>query len=839
MALKESKLRDVDWGQLFQRIDAAFSQYPEKYVVPRGDLLAELRKKGVGIPEKDFDYWTGTLEFIQKTFASGGYPLYNLNELKKAYLAAYLRKRHDFNHQQIAVAVYIYASNWLNQKPALQARDLNEISRAWLILVGRFLGLISSLIPTRTSLAEDVLMICYEEKGSGKSGISRIASEEEVRRNLVPAESLIGWSREWPNGEIFPALKDLSVIERKVYGRSYFRLSVASMDRQRFFSIVLGTVKGSSLEKQLGDWISSGNDPITYGSREHQLLSRVLAFSFPTVANLIEVLNQQSSVVFNDPDANIIDVLLSVVLLASPEKWVKCAFFVEDEAGDLRPRAHSVNQLSNHRLNSGFGFVTHEAHKWVFNNKDYLLIERLLENAKRLDQGGFMSGGSHIFIPAIVANGLTAGVLHVVGSTTGATDQDCFSGDEVGLLYALARVIGEAALRASVAGVKDVSHAMMLHRIDRSGRSELKAQLAQVLSQRVALAVQRAKETDQVLRSYLGLFAIRIRGMADNESQTWYLDLICRRVAKYFSKYGFRGLAGEEISPIFQLGDDKLVVLMPYMTENVRSVREGLQKELDQISLINKSANIKIVVWSVDVPYEYLEKNFGITGLASQNHNESAFDGPVNYLIDRTEEAIQVIWHVKEADLFLQQRQFDNALARLNQAFELDPNNSYILRHISESHAGLRQYAQAKAAALAAIEADSLKNTDFASNHLRLADAHFGLGDIAEAQKEYQIAFSLSQKLGYREALAERLLIYGSEQDLKSSLRLLLELESQTDDKKHRSWIRQLTADVYLKLRNLDQAEITLKQALIEDPENPFLRWELIKINNYPRFHKD
>lgn len=822
-----------DWHAIFSKVEKLVSSYDVNTTRIQGDLLRDFAEKDIAVPAKKFNQWVTKGIINSKPSSLGGYQVYDFIEIQKSYIAAILNKDYKFRPEQIYVATQLYTSKpWLDHQ-TLNVRDLKEGQRARLILSGRLISLISALTLKIQKSPMDTIIICRElNKDENRDRIEE-KTPDYIRSVLNPREALFGWSTERLKDEVFAVLEDTSNIVQRLEGRNYYSIPHWSSSNNRLFEIILGPREHSSLNEILQDHFISGTSTISEVDPEHELLSELLSFSLPLVPNFENYLYNHLPHSRLSEDADLLSILITAVLLGDPYHWLAVAFWADDGSDMLQLQAYSSGYIKEkYPMTYRYSAETSGPFSGVLRNRSHLIFERLQEGDPRLQRGIYDPGSSCAFIPAIITTQLTVGVLQVIATPPDMPGDCSFPHSKIELLYALSRIIGEAYYRNFIASVEGIRLYVPIPAISEKGETHLRSELYSLIRDKIAPALRTSLATGQRLNSYLALFAIRIRQTLEQASYEWFLEIIRRRSYQFIRNRIIRLSSSlTKQIPVFDLESGKIVLLVGELTgeDEVRVIREGLQQKMNDIAMITPGANLDVAVWSVHVPYKYLDDNFHVGSvLTSDKGWETLCDNAVNDLVIRTYEALEVIWHVKKADELLINRNYNDAFGLLDKALTLSPGNSYVLRHISQAKTGMREYTEAVDAALDAIKSDKQKQTFFASNHHRLAEAYFGLGDFEKAFAEMEIACDRAKdNTKYNEIYAQLLIRHNDPKSLVKALRLLTEVESQIDkmDYEHLAWISVLRGEAQLRLEKNGKAQEDFIAASRLLPRDRVINW--------------
>lgn len=826
-----------DWQSVFSFIERTCSSYDEDSFRVQAELMADLRENNLKIDRRKFNQWV-TSGILRPTSQPdrAGYPVYDLAEIKKAFLAAYLFHTYEFRPAEIKVATQIYASGRWRDPPALHLRDLNQGQRARLILTGRILGVCSALATRRRTPPQNTIIICHELPPGDCRYPSLIQERKvaEIQELLKPTENLLGWSADGPSDEVFSIMKDPKLIERRLSQRKFFSISIHLSDEDRCFAVTLGPHERTRFADTLSEMAQLKRTFTSPESEETRQIAQLLSYSFHNVTDLQNSLWQNLPHSRLHEDASLLSILVTAVLLRKPTRWSAAAFYGYTSNETIYCRAHSPNYpidryppvYSLPKKSSPFS--------WAFSQYTHLLVNRLQANDFRLTNEISDPGVSHAFIPSIQLNNCV-GVLHVIGETAEMSSEQCFTHDDVGVLYVLARVIGEAYHRNLVASVGDVCSIVPVPRITHSNEAQLRTTLADIIRAKVALAPEQTPAI-QPSERYLVLFAVRAQRMDSKERQNAYFDLVRQRTSTYFRRYYIDRRGSSDCGLAFQLDDEELVIVANDLVySEVRRVREELQLELEDISSINPAIYTQCAVWSVHLSYDYIRTNFHINGgtsASSRVRTEDAIERAVEDIMSRTKAALKVIWQVRSADAALKRRNYREAESILTDALVLDQDNSYILRHLAQARFGLSRYIGAEKAAQKAIDIDSRKNVRFASNHQRLAEAYFGQGKYREAFAEMEKACKYSRDLRYRRAFIQLLILHGEAESLQRALAMIIDAAFQIgpDDPDNLAGLEHLRGEARLRTGEIDQALEAFEKAASLSPAYHDADWDILRI---------
>jgi tetratricopeptide (TPR) repeat protein len=669
---------------------------------------------------------------------------------------------------------------------------------------------------------------------------------QEVREVMGNQRVIMGWTQPGQFDEVFPIIKDTTMLARKMRHDTYefYRVDIAlAKEGLRPVSVYLGPSVRSTAATDLEELMKR---QINMRSREKALalISRLVHFALDSSSLLTAPPSERPPGVTWGKDSSLLDILVTVGLMYKPGRWLTGAFYALD-GGDVLQLAGSTR---GYPVNTGSVQVSQDNPPgpigWVARHKTHLVINHPQPQDLRLPAQFNTNRNRHAFVPAILGTECI-GALHVVGSAPANLGEEAsFTQEDVEFLYVLGRIIGEAYYRARIAGALSITSILPLSRIDVGDEAALKSYVVKVIEEDIlplsglspnSESIPVPRDTYLLKERYLGLFSIDCRSGLSGGAASEYLSLAQERIIECLRQFSQEDwLSGYGRAALFSLTPTQLVVTARNLREEqVLAIREALQKYLDEISTINTGMQGQSAVWSVHLPYSYFLESLGVGEMYdSSSLNEVRLETIAQEAIDRVHEALRVVWQVKPADAYLKQRNFDEALALLHQALSLDETNSYVLRHIAQAWLAKGEYDKARKAANQAVQIDESKHRFFASSYLRLAESLFLLGERQEAFETMEKASAVSGDPRYKIRWAELLILDGTNENLGKALRILVDLStrSQIDTAKRLAWVEKLRAEANFKLNKKDEALSALDRASKLDPTNTSISWEIARI---------
>lgn len=829
--LTEKKIPVENWAVVFSYIERLCSRYDEGSTLTQAHLLSELSNRSLKIERKKFNQWVtaGILKSVSRPDLSG-HPLYNLFEIKKAFLCAYLLHHHNLSPSELAIVVQIYATGPWNDTPALHVRDLNEVERARLILTGRLLAVCGALATGGRIPPENTVIIGHQIPSIHPVKPHKIWYQKpsEIMSLLKPTENIIGWTAEGTFGEVFSVMKDSSVIAQRMGERNFFSIPVTLPNEVRSYAITLGVEKETKISNVLTSF--NHQSPLSlFGETVIKQLWHLLNYSLKNVTRLQDAL---TSFRISD-DASLLSVLVTSIRLEKPHRWLSAAFYGHNGSVSLSRRVHSADYPQEK-----YPSLYHLPRKlsplnWVYKHKTHLVINWPQMNDFRLTSEFSDIDQAHAFIPALQQDQCT-GVLHIIGNVGDFSKEPCFAHDDIGLLYVLARTLGEAYQRNMIASIDDVCRTITIPHLDYFNKDDLSSTLAQLIRIKI-MPIPNQNPNFSPNGRYLALFAIKAYQRQNKERLEAFLDLVRQRTVTYFRQYFIDRPQFEDYERSFRLDEESLIFVANDLSENeIRRMRQELQTELDEISLVNPTARTQCYVWTVHIPYEYIQNNFQQSNdhHTGFTYDESAVTRATADILMRTISALKIIGQVKRADASLTQRDYREAESYLTDACTVDPENSYVWRHLSEAQFGLGRYDKAIDSAKKAIEIDTKAGIRLASNHQRLAEACFGQGNVEDAFEEMKIACAISQDLRYRRAFIQILILLNEEASLHRALHMIINTEEQVEPEDYRTlaWLEHLRGEARLLLNDRDQALEAFEKAASMSPMYHDPAWDILRI---------
>ena len=826
----------INWRSVFSIVDQLCAEFDEDTSKVQAELISIIKKHNlIKVDRKKFNQWV-TAEILTPGNHpdTSGYPIYDHLETKKAILAAYLYNTYELRPSEIRIATQLYATGIYHDIPALHVRDLDQGQRARLILTGRILGVSGALALKMSTPPQNTIIICHKVTFETEKipMMPWRRDPTEIPELIKPHQNLIGWSGEEPYDEVFPLMKEKRQVDQRLGDRDFFSIPIPYDGDRRSFAITLGIHNKSNLARSLKEDEQLDKIFALPESLENKLLAHLFEFGLSNILNIQEALWNKLPQSRLKVDATLFNILVTTVLLRKPNNFFAAAFYGFDGNDALYCRAHSPTYPVDNYPSAYVLTKKLSPFSWVFSHRTQLIVNRPSLNDFRLSNEISTPVHSHAFIPAIQGNNCS-GVLHVIGEFGDQSNGLCFTYEDIGLLFVIARVIGEAYQRNVIASMKDVCSILPFPDVSQLDVSSLNKTLHELIGSKEFLT-NKVTILSESSENYLTLFAIRLQPLQGKNVQVAYINLIKQRLFTYFHHSFISKQGVNTIGDIFQVNETQLVFIVDNMREtDVKRIRSEIQENLDEISSINPNVRTQCAVWSVHIPYDYLITNFNLE--IQENVPEEKDRNiviAVDDIISRTYAALKVIWQVRAADAALKQHNYREAESILSDALILDNKNSYIWRHLAQARFGLGKYLDAEIAAQNAIEIDAEKNIHFASNYQRLAEALFGLKKYDDAFENMKKACNHSRDLRYRLVFIQLLILHNTPNSLEMALAMIIDASAQIEptDNINNSWLEFLRGEARLRTGETNQALEAFEKAASLRPAYRDPEWDILRI---------
>jgi tetratricopeptide (TPR) repeat protein/DNA-binding transcriptional MerR regulator len=807
--------------------------------LPLGELINLL---GPNVNRGKIQYWSelGILRPKRKKKAKiRDFNYFNRDEIARAFVTTQLLEQ-GWELEEIKSLLVLKDAGKLPSGPATPYSELDQTGRAAVLVRARLLSIITSLAYGTTEVPRDCQIIIRKVK-TPSDAKSRIqfskTTDQEVIDMLEEPGTILGWSDATESRELNTFFRIPEKFHSKLSGRIFYKLIIKDDIKGDEFEIILGIKDDHSDQDvyQLKNRLELGfNNTLTRD--QHSLLLRLFYFMFDVVLNLEEILVDTRYAFRLSKIEDITTAIVNAISLASLEKWEYAALLVPDGKNNLRvtsfsgmfPRDVRERNYSLEVLNNGVASLA----GWVYVNKDDIVIEKVELDDPRLPQSDrFLETGTALaFIPAVVQDKVQ-GVLLVGGKRRVSSGYKCFDRVDVMMLYILGRIVGESYQRAQLARCNDFLGYPPQY--DPLISKELDEYDLQNSLEDVAKMIRPVVQAGIGYETNIFLLAVRIIGgsvpiTTSSEILDWFLDKVQRHIHMFIKKNGDDIWNTELGSRIYRVQKDKggeirLVGLIGRTRINPDEFRGKFLEILDSLRHLIHIFNAQIYGWLVPFTYKELSERFDLS-----LSNREKLTRVANHLVERVNGALDVLVHVSKGDKKRRERDFYGALLEYREAYDIDKENPYILRHLVDCYIELEKYEDAIDKAKEAVAKDPV-----AASYHRLANAFAEAGAFDDAKENYQEAIRITPYDAELHRLyAHLLFLKGVTLQDKKSLELAIQhytsaKEYDISNNLKQAFYYRYIAEASMLIPDLKIAEHWMQKSLELAPGDSDLEWRL------------
>lgn len=803
-----------------------------------GELLKDLQKYYPdAINQQVVEYWR-KVGILDPTRAPKGRRLvwkYPVEQVRRAHLAAILMSaKYNLSPTVIRGAVSAWFARELTAT-AQFAVDIGEASRGQMLLAGRLLGVIASLVTARRSPPPDCILVCRRmpDQASTHPPIDgfRVVhySSQEVRGLLDPREMLVGFSTPEPDPEILIRLDKLGDIESRLGGREYVEIQVCLDETGFSAGVIVGFRQGTTggVSELLSAAPDSRNLPLANDPTRRQLLARLLRYVFEVVIRFSDALSAADPRHRIPRNADLLTVLVTAVLLAAPDRWDYAAFLAPTAPDVLRTLAHTPAYPTDAREAEQALNPRRHLESWVIENKQPIVVEGVPEVGIGARNTAATRPQGFAMIPGL-AGGQVRGVLSVGAGRVTSGGQSGFPPADVSFLHLMASVIAEGYARRQLSSITSLVDLIPESDITCQRETDLRRALQSLLVHEVVPAALSGDPNRPLADEYLVLIMVRVIGIASPQALSWFISRIATRMDHFIRKHAGDAFGAAELgNSVYLLENDRLVGVLGHVRGEARDVTEDLSRQLEPLAgLVDRA---KVFAWRLYYNYDWLGRDLRLGETVDNGRVERWID----YMISGAKHTLAAIEYIASANENMAQGNYREAAMQLEEARRTDPDNGYILRHLVQAYYHLGRYDRAIELARQTVQADKRERKDYAGSRLWLGKALLGAGEDRAGLEELRAAVALSETPEYVRSYVEALLRDGTGDEYQKAITLLDKVLDEAQPMGvERAWLYALKGEVYRELGLVKDAVQALEMAANCDRANPALHRMLDRLQS-------
>lgn len=723
------------------------------------------------------------------------------NELKS--------KKYNFPQIEALIDVWHEWSQHARRDPSVEIQ-MNETDRAQLMLLGRLLAIVTSLICGYPDAPNNSIVIIrrVKRRDGNKLGFLSV-NINTTTSGKVSALLTHDISDDIVRGictssiEVLAASHQTRNILSSLEGRTFYEIQVPDFEEKGHYEIILGFAKGISIN------LNSVNANIRLESEKFVLLLHLLRYMFSSAIHLREVIQDTGR------PLNILHALAEAIIHIAPKKWSYCGVLTPKNFDSYLKAEAWSSEFPNALQNDIFGInPTYSAGlslpAWVYKSGDPTAINSVVDNDPRIPRFEVDQIAAAAAVPALVGEKIV-GVIYVASHKTDAPEINCFEKIDMKLLRVFGQIVGEAIerdnnLRESVRGA-----------LNMMPKQSIEVLKEHDLEQDIRVAVSRVFNSPISLDTpdSLVVLTIQIAGevfFRQEQIASWISEKVRDKTYHFLENELHYDTADSNSFKVYKFDSSQYVALLSRTKANHRHLRQELEKDLSLIKGFGtKPIQIKnIDVWSLEFKYNDMYRK-----IKMGNYSQDKLS---NELFSKIQGSLEVLLNIRQGNRYISEGKYNEASFEFERANDNKPLNPYVLRHLAICKSFLREYNDAVHFAQKAVDLDP----NYAGSHIVLGDALIAQGNYKEAVNHYEEAKKLnpnhpSPRLGYGQALV----FDGDPNRLDEALKEI-EFAMSQDESDLQTKIKylRLNAEACIIANDFDRAMRFLDQASRSSPDD-------------------